>query len=137
MCKKDGPVTIRKISIRDSFRVYGKTIHGLAELKKMVELSTRDDRFDTECHGKTKWGWLHVGEVWRFYPRFDSFDDSDNRQYQTYIIRRLPIRKKELLRVKDIHSCGNCCHLHSDTPTGMLPMVYYKGEGDTMLIALP
>lgn len=130
-------IVIREVSINDSFRVYGRTIHGLSELKQMVELSNRDYRLDSACYGKVKWGWLHVGLLWDSYPRFDSFDDCDNRSYQTYIIRRLPIRKTELLRVKDIPCRGDSCYLHDSTPLDMLPMVYYRGEGNTMLIALP
>lgn len=71
--------------------------------------------------------------------RYPCFDDSDwlyeNRYYQNIYFGdstdRINACKSNIESVKP---SANYCKLHNATPVDILPMIYYRGEGDKMLI---
>jgi len=70
------------------------------------------------------------------YPCFDSYDyDNENRYYQNYYFGRnideLDRKRDEL---KSVKPATNYCKLTHDTPLSLLPVLYYCGDGDKMLI---
>lgn len=130
-------IHIEKIPIDADIKIGRHVIHGLDGLKALVEKSALKSYLtptgiNKREHAKSP---LHVGEVWRPYPRFDSEDEADNRSYQNYIIRTAPISDEEMLRLVNLNSRINDCRVHEQTPEDMLPMVYYEGDGKTMLLA--
>lgn len=74
------------------------------------------------------------------FPRYwgGEFDSSvwgDDRTYQNYIIRDHPIGNVEMIRFHDLPSGSNAIRVYEHIPTSMLPMVYYSGDGNYMLVA--
>lgn len=130
-------VYIKEISIGESIRFGGYTIHGLQGLKQIIEKSVTKYRFREPPVNEIDHivAPIHVGEVWESYPKFDSFDDCDNRTYQNYILRKSPITNAEMLRLVDMRTFGNDCRVDLTMPDDMLPMIYYKGDGRVMLLA--
>ena len=84
-----------------------------------------------------KKGRVHVGELWMSYPSFDSSDFLyENRTYQNYILRERPITFEDMERLRILPSGMNAQRLSPSVPEDMLPMVYYVGDGDTMMVAI-
>ena len=88
-----------------------------------------------------KKGRVHVGELWMSYPCFDSSDFLyenlyENRTYQNYILRERPITFEDMERLRKLPSGMNAQRLSPSVPEDMLPMVYYVGDGDTMMVAI-
>lgn len=79
---------------------------------------------------------IYIGSDTQRYPCFDSYDAlHENRKYQNYYfadsLQQLDDRKALMTNV-DPQS--NYCKLHQNTPIDVLPMIYYRGEGDKMTI---
>lgn len=81
-------VRIKELSINATIKLFGHKICGLAALNAAVEKSlymgSSIDVYPREP--KEKIAGLHVVEIWHPYPRFDSFDDCDNRSYSNYLV---------------------------------------------------
>lgn len=136
-----GPIAgydIQCYNIKDTFEVFGKEIHGLAQLRECTEMYCSDYsksdpwRPERACN---KISGLHIGHMYESYPKFDSSDWSDDRTYQNYIIRTRPITKGEMLALRSIKSEGNSKRVHEAIPEDMLPLLYYNGDGNYMLLA--
>ena len=132
-------ITIQTLPINAIIDLGFAKIHGLNELKKLVEkhiynkdgceyeIRTRDVATQS----------AHVGDEWERYPIFDSSDLFDDRRYCNYIIRQKPIKDSEMIELINTTPHCNHCRLHESTPVYLLPMVYYKGDSNVMLVALP
>jgi hypothetical protein len=112
--------------------------HGLKDIKKHVEMSLYRDYSRGEARPKEPElsCSVHVGEQWTPYPCFD-FEDfvNENRTYQNYIFRLRPITQEDMKKLSDLPGRSNVCKVTEDVPTDMLPMVYYDGDGGSMLVA--
>ena len=128
---------IQCYNINDEITILGQTFKGLEDIRKNVEICCR---FGTKgINGfvpKENDGFnnIHVGLIYENYPTFDSFDYADNRTYQNYIFRKDSITVSDIKKCKEIWHCMNFCMLHEDIPEEMLPMLYYCGEGNYMLL---
>ncbi len=78
---------------------------------------------------------IHVGEIYESYPIFDSSDLKDRRSFRNFIFRHSPICETDMRDALAIpHRC-NFCMVQECIPHDMLPVLYYKGDGEHMLLA--
>ena len=129
---------IQCYNINDTIELFGKEIHGLGQLLECTEVFMKDDS-DSKLwlpkNPRPKIDGLHIGQMYESYPKFDSYDWGDNREYQNYIIRTHPISEDEMKKLYDLPSGSNAIRVHEHIPESMLPVVYYEGDGDRMLVA--
>ena len=79
---------------------------------------------------------VHVGEMWMPYPCFDSEDFAiENRSYQNFVFREHPINQDDMRVMSELPSKGNECRISENMPAEVLPIVFYVGDGDSMLVA--
>ena len=129
---------IYSCSIHDDVEILGLVFHGLQDISAHVEMS---QAVGSSCKPSVKepkkTGRVHVGELWMSYPCFDSSDYLyENRTYQNYILRERPITFEDMERLRKLPSGMNAQRLSPSVPEDMLPMVYYVGDGDTMIVAM-
>lgn len=125
-------------SIHDDVEILGLVFHGLQDISAHVEMS---QAVGSSCKPSVrepkKTGRVHVGELWMSYPCFDSSDYLyENRTYQNYILRERPITFEDMERLRKLPSGMNAQRLSPSVPEDMLPMVYYVGDGDTMIVGV-
>ena len=53
-----------------------------------------------------------------------------------YYIRERPITQDDMMKLSELPSHSNDCRVADNMPVEMLPMVYYRGDGDTMFVAV-
>lgn len=79
---------------------------------------------------------LHIGNIWEGYPVFDSYDSSDDRSYNNYMISHQPFTEDLMEQYcKQIKVHSNACMVHEDIPPSLLPILYYNGDSDWVLLA--
>lgn len=67
---------------------------------------------------------------------FDSCDSSDGRSYNNYVFSKIPLTEDLMeLYCKRISARFNACMVHEDIPTDLLPILYYDGDSDWVLLA--
>lgn len=69
------------------------------------------------------------------YPTFDSYDASDDRSYDNFIIRRHPVSVADLRQLSEVKRGMNVCRVHEDIPEYLLHVVYHDGDNGYMLVA--
>ena len=130
---------IQCYNINDTFEVLGKKVHGLEQLQECSEAFVGEYRSKPDVwhpsEARPTIDGLHVGQMYMSYPKFDSSDWGDDRTYQNYIIRDHPISNSEMIRLHALPSGSNAIRVHEHIPESMLPMVYYEGDGNYMLVA--
>ena len=132
-------VTIQKVFINDDIEILGHVFHGLKDIQEHVEMSLYKSysrgqanvREAKACYN------VHVGEMWMPYPCFDAEDyANEDRTYQNYILRERPITQDDMKSLSELPSKGNECRISECMPAEMLPLVYYVGDGTTMIVAI-
>lgn len=79
---------------------------------------------------------MHVGDIYENYPVFDSYDVGDNRCYHNYVFSRVPLTEEMMEEYcNKISSHFNNCMVHEDIPEVLLPIIYYNGDSDYVLLA--
>ena len=79
---------------------------------------------------------LHIGNIWECYPVFDSYDSADDRSYNNYMISHQPFTEDLMEQYcKQIKVHSNACMVHEDIPRSLLPILYYNGDSDWVLLA--
>ncbi len=126
--------------IEDTITVLGHTFHGLQDVRKHCSLIGKV-RSENDYHiwipnDYEQYPNVYVAELYESYPVFDIYDMGDSRTYDNYIFQNHPIVEKDLIayHCKVSGSC-NYCKVHEKIPHKMLPILYYKGEGNYMLLA--
>lgn len=79
---------------------------------------------------------LHVGNIWESYPMFDSSDASDGRSYNNYVFSKTPL-VEEMMEIycSQIGAHFDFCMVHEYIPEILLPVLYYDGDSDCVLLA--
>jgi len=99
-----------------TFEVAGHPFDGFQDMKNLVGNDLGDVYIKEECE---------------LYPCFDSSDYKyENRFYQYYFFRPCPKKEDEKL---EIPRSGSLDHSES-LPMEQLPLVYYNGEGQHLLV---
>lgn len=125
-------------NISDDVTILGHVFHGLDDIKKHVEMSLYKNwsRGEARVQKSEKTCDVHVGEMWMPYPCFDWEDSiNENRTYQNYVIRQRPITQEDMRRLSELPSHSNEQRIWDDVPEDMLPLVFYCGDGQKMLVA--
>ena len=78
---------------------------------------------------------IHIGELYENYPVFDIYDMGDSRTYQNFFFRERPFSHADLEQRATIPSRFNYCMVHEHIAEEFLPVLYYEGTGDYMLLA--
>ena len=114
--------------IRDKVTVLGHTFNGLKDIKSHCSIISKVKREPLDG--------LYVGQLYDSYPILDHYDLGDDRTYQNYFFRNHLIKKSDLLTAMDRISCYfNFCMVHELIPEELLPILYYRGDGNHMLLA--
>lgn len=126
---------------KDSLILIGDYLfNGLDEIDAHAEI------YGNPTHHFTKWyrregyihnpAGLHVGNIWVSYPKFDSFDDSDSRCYNNYLISKEPLTEAMMDQYwEQIPANFNYCMVHEHIPEPLLPVLYWDGDSDNVLLA--
>lgn len=131
-------VVIRKVSISDDIEILGHVFHGLQDIEKHVEMSLYKSYSHRQADARKPEAKcdVHVGEMWMPYPCFDSEDfANENRSYQNFVFREHPINQDDMRVMSELPSKGNECRISENMPAEVLPIVFYVGDGDSMLVA--
>jgi hypothetical protein len=78
---------------------------------------------------------IAVVELYEHYPVFDSYDMGDDRTYQNYFFINGDVSAEDVEKRAKLSDGVNYCMVHEDLPEEMLPVLYYNGDGDYMLLA--
>lgn len=130
---------IQCYGIKETFEVLGRKIKGLQEMRRHVEMYAGENWgnlniFTPDKKTDSSDG-LHIGMMFKDYPKFDASDACDDRSYDNYIIRDREITKADMIRLSKVPSCSNAMRIHETIPTELLPVLYYGGSEDYMLLA--
>lgn len=126
---KDGPI-----------RIGGCLFNGLKEIASQAEMSGCPNRlistwYNREGYQQNPAG-LHIGNIWKSYPTFDSFDDSDGRSYNNYVFSNQPLTEAMMNQYwEQIPYKSNYCMVHEHIPEALLPVLYWDGDSDNVLLA--
>ena len=132
-------IEIKRYFITDDVEILEHVFHGLQDIKEHVEMSLYRDysRGKANERDPKKTCEIHVGEMWMPYPCFDSEDfANEDRNYQNFVFRRRPIIQEDMRKLSELPSGSNECRIHKNMPSDMLPMVYYVGDGNIMIVAM-
>ena len=79
---------------------------------------------------------LHIGIIRECYPTFDSSDALDNRSFKNYVFSKSPLTAEMMdYYCKKIGTRGNACMVHENIPKALLPLLYYNGDSNYVLLA--
>ena len=110
------------------------------------EIDAHSEMYGNPTHRFRKWysregyihnpAGLHIGNIWESYPTFDSFDDSDDRSYNNYVISKEPLTEEKMDEYCNrISASWNACMVHEYIPEELLPVLYWDGSSDNVLLA--
>lgn len=129
---------IQCYNIKDKVAILGHTFNGLKDIREHVEFYGQDGYGGFRCWPQTEikpYGDVHIGHFFEGYPVFDSYDLCDGRTYQNYIFRTAPITKADMKEAFRTSYGFNFCMVHETIPEENLPILYYSGDGNHMLLA--
>lgn len=124
---------------KSRFCVEGCWFDGLEDVVEQVEMIGY-------IHHLSKWyaidkykhnaAGLHIAEIKDSYPKFDIYDIGDDRFYCNYLFSRQPFTEELMERYeKEVPRGCNCMMVHENIPHEFLPILYYNGDSDWMLLA--
>ena len=124
--------------INDMVTILGHTFNGLEDVIRHRAIIGKNRFMGVECFRPSEineYTDIHIGELYESYPIFDSSDLGDDRTYQNYIFRTVSVGETDMKETYGMpHGC-NFCMVHENIPVHLLPILYYKGDGDYMIIA--
>lgn len=129
---------IQRYHIKDKITILGHEFNGLEDIQNHCAMVGKKYLQGLRCwhrEGRTEYPDIHIGKLYDDYPSFDSYDSCDNRTYQNYIFRTAPITEDNMKEVFKIPHNFNFCMVHEHIPKERLPILYYSGEGEYMLLA--
>ena len=129
---------IQCYNIKDKITVLGHTFDGLEDVIKHRELIGKEFIRCFDCFSPQNinvYSDIHIGELYENYPIFDSYDLGDDRTYQNYIFRKDKISRQDMETAFAVYHKGNFCMVHEQIPINLLPLLYYNGDGNYMLLA--
>ena len=129
---------IRCYDIRDKITVLGYEFKGLKDVIAHSSMAGVNHYSEVTVYERTprrrKKG-ITVVELYEHYPVFDSYDIGDDRTYQNYFFIKGDVSSEEVEKRAKLSDGVNYCMAHEELPEDMLPVLYYKGDGDYMILA--
>lgn len=129
---------IQCYNIKDTITVLGHEFYGLEDViahRTAYANIGYSDLSIRSCIPKKQKSGLSVSEFYASYPVFDSYDVGDDRTYQNYVFTNEPIDDEKLKEIAEIRHNYNYCMVHENIPEHHLPILYYRGDGDYMILA--
>ena len=129
---------IQCYNIKDTITVLGYKFNGLDDVIAHRSAYARIGHSGVSisgCTPKKSASGLYVSEFYATYPIFDSYDIGDDRTYQNYVFTNQPIDDTRLKEISEIRHNYNYCMVHENIPEHLLPILYYRGDGDYMILA--
>lgn len=129
---------IQCYNIKDTIIVLAHTFHGLEDVIAHRTAYGRIDCSDISISDSTpekNLAGLYVSEFYAVYPVFDSYDIGDDRTYQNYVFTNEPVDDTRLKEISEIRHSYNYSMVHEHIPEHLLPILYYSGDGDYMILA--
>lgn len=124
--------------VKDTITVLGHEFRGLEDVVAHRSAYGRIGHSGlslNDCAARKVVDGLFVSEFYERYPIFDSYDIGDDRTYQNYIFTVEPIDDEKLAEISGIrHNC-NYSMVHENIPEHLLPILYYQGDGEYMILA--
>ena len=124
--------------IKDKITILGHKFNGLKDIRSHVEAYGRccPSYLDFSIDEKVvPYDDVHIGLLWEPYPIFDCFDVGDDRTYENYIFSREPITEAFMNKISNSYKGVNFCLVNENLPEDKLPILYYRGDGNHLLLA--
>lgn len=132
------PYDIQCYNIHDKITVLGHDFNGLDDVQRHRTQCIRNNSpsFDRAVVKRIKTDPLiYICEIYENYPRFDSYDNCDDRTYRNYLFKKRPFTSDDMRERGQMFSESKFCMVHERIPEKYLPVLYYPGEGDYMILA--
>lgn len=129
---------IQCFNIKDTITVLGYEFRGLEDViahRTAYAHIGHSDLSISSCVPKKQKSGLYVSEFYASYPIFDSYDIGDDRTYQNYVFTNAPISGEKVKEIAEVRHNYNYCMVHERIPDHLLPILYYCGDGDYMILA--
>lgn len=129
-------ILIREVGKSSKIEILGHEFKGLNEIKRAVESFCRIGSQPWDTEPKSKIGGIHVICIYEPYPCFDSEDyANENRDFSNYFFSTEPFTKQQIERLAKLPGRCNAQMVNESMPEWALPAVYYRGEGDKLIMA--
>lgn len=129
-------IYIREISKTSKVEILGHVFNGLSDIKKAVETYCRIERDSWEIEPKSPVSGLHVVCIYEPYPCFDSEDyANEDRDYSNYFFSTKPFAKQQIDKLSKLPGRCKAQIVCDSMPEWSVPAVYYRGDGDKMVVA--
>lgn len=81
---------------------------------------------------------LEILKIYKKYPCFDSYDSfNENRYYQNFVFSRKKFMAEKVNRIIQLPTGCNDNLCTESIPGDLLPIIYYSGEGEVLIVASP
>lgn len=129
-------IWIHEVSKTSKVVILGQVFNGLNDIKQAVEAYCRVGSKPWDTEPKTPYEGIHLLCVYEPYPCFDSEDyANEDRDFSNYFFSVKPFTKQQIERLSKLPGRRNAKMVNDTMPEWAVPAVYYRGEGDIMLVA--
>lgn len=129
-------VWIREVDKTSNVEILGHVFNGLNDIKRAVEAYCRVDGEPWETEPKSPISGIHVVCIYEPYPCFDSEDyANENRDFSNYFFQTEPFTKQQIERLAKLPGRCNAQMVNENMPEWVAPAVYFRGEGNKMIVA--
>ena len=129
-------IHVREVSKTSKVEILGHVFNGLSDIKKAVETYCRVERYSWNTEPKSPVNGLHVVCIYEPYPCFDSEDyANEDRDYSNYFFSTRPFTKQQIDRLSKLPGRCNAQIVCDTMPEWSAPAVYYRGDGEKMVVA--
>lgn len=129
-------VMISEVPKTSKVEILGYVFNGLDSIKKAVECYWRIGHGPLSTDPKCPVDGVHVVCIYEPYPCFDAEDyANENREYCNYFFSNQPFTRQKIARLSRLPGRCNAQMVSASMPEWAVPAVYYRGEGNTMIVA--
>lgn len=142
---------IVKATISDTIEILGHKLDGLTAIRKAVDCTStpgsttmgrggrevvNDEPYISRCNPAVRIPGLHILEVYKLYPCFDSSDYAyEDRFYRNFFFSESPFTQEQINRIAFMKRNLDLKFIRDEMPEWAFPCAYYIGEGDEIIYA--
>lgn len=128
-------IWIRVASKTSKIDILGYVFNGLNDIKRAVESYCRIGREPWESEPRSLVEGIHVVCVYEPHPCFDSEDyANEDRDFSNYFFSTTPFTKHQIELLAKLPGRCNAQMVNETMPEWAVPAVYYRGEGDKIIV---